>query len=160
METAARSCGALARPVQNFCYGRSDEAGFGSLLLLLSRQASALDETAVSFRTSPSIAAVFFCCCVTGCVSTHHVGSSNYPPRSAESVATLYQEPNRPYEVIAFVEAKTVTIFDKPEKMMQQAKEKAAVVGADAVIFTSTGKWSGMPGIPGVASGRAIRWKR
>ena len=127
---------------------------------MLSRKACALDINAVRFRTSLGVAAVSLGCCVTGCVSTHHVGSSNYAPKPVESVAALYQEPSRPYEVIAFVEAKTVTIFDKPEKMMQQAKEQAAAVGAGAVIFTSTGKWSGMPGTPGVASGRAIRWKR
>ncbi len=97
---------------------------------------------------------------VVGCASTDYVAASKYPPRSVDSVATLFQEPNRPYEVIAFVEAKTVTIFDKPEKIMRQAREQAAAVGADAVIFSTTGKWSGMPGIPGTAAGRAIRWKR
>ncbi len=105
-------------------------------------------------------AAVSLACYVTGCVSTHHVGSSKYPPKPVESVVALFQEPSRPYEVIAFVEAKTVTIFDKPEKMVRQAREQAAAAGADAVIFSSTGKWSGMPGIPGAATGRAIRWKR
>ena len=102
--------------------------------------------------------------CVTlslvGCASTHYVASSKYPPRPVEAVATLFQEPTRPYKVIAFVEAKTVTIFDKPKKMMLEAREQAAAVGADAVIFSSTGKWSGMPGVLGVAAGRAIRWKR
>jgi hypothetical protein len=95
-----------------------------------------------------------------GCVTTHEVGSTKYPPKPADAVATLFQDPDRPFEVIAFVEAKMVTIFDKPEKLMLQARERAAALGADAVIFSTTGKWSGMAGIPGTASGRAIRWKR
>jgi hypothetical protein len=106
------------------------------------------------------ILAVFaFILVSVGCASTHYVASSKYPPKPVESVATLFQEPSRPYEVIAFVEAKTVTIFDTPEKMMLQVRQQAAAVGADAVIFNSTGKWSGMMGVPGVAAGRAIKWK-
>ena len=94
------------------------------------------------------------------CVSSHYVAAKKYPPRPVESIEALFQEPSRPYEVIAFVEAKTVTIFDTAEKMMLQARQQAAAAGADAVIFSTTGKWSGMPGIPGAAAGRAIRWKR
>ena len=96
---------------------------------------------------------------MAGCASTDYVASSKYPPRSVDSVETLFQEPSRPYEVIAFVEATTVTIFDTPAKLVRQAREQAAAAGADAVIFSTTGKWSGMPGAPGTASGRAIRWK-
>lgn len=97
---------------------------------------------------------------LTGCASTHYVGSTKYAPTSPDTVETLFQEPTRQYEVIAFVEAKTVTIFDKPEGLMKQCREQAAKVGADAVIFSSTGKWSGMPGVPGTAAGRAIKWKQ
>lgn|ERR1700694_3894308 len=114
----------------------------------------------ITMRTFSIVCILFCALAFPSCVSTDYVASSKYPPRSVDSVATLFQEPSRPYEVIAFVEAKTVTIFDKPEKMMRQAREQAAAVGADAVIFSSTGKWSGMPGIPGSAAGRAIRWKR
>lgn len=95
----------------------------------------------------------------SGCASTHYVASAKYNATNPETVEMLFQEPSRPYEVIAFVEAKTVFLWDTPEKMMSQCREEAAKVGADALIFSSTGKWSGMPGVPGVASGRAIKWK-
>lgn len=90
--------------------------------------------------------------------STDYVASSKYPPTRPEAVATFFEEPRRPYEVIAFVEAKTVTIFDKPEQVRRKAIEHAAAVGADAVIFTTSGKYHTF-GIPGVAAGRAIKWK-
>jgi hypothetical protein len=94
------------------------------------------------------------------CTSMHYVAPTNFIASKPELVEMLFQEPSRAYEVIAFVEAKTVFIWDTPEKMMSQCREEAAKVGADAVIFSSTGKWSGMPGIPGVAAGRAIKWKQ
>ena len=96
---------------------------------------------------------------VTGCTSTDYVAPSKYPPKPVISVVTLFQEPTRPYEVIAFEESVAATIFDSPEKLMQRVREKAAAAGADAVIFSSTGKWSGVPGAPGRATARAIKWK-
>lgn len=98
-------------------------------------------------------------CILASCAnSTDYVASAKYPPTRPEAVATFFEEPRRPYEVIAFVEAKTVTIFDKPEQVRRKAIEHAAAVGADAVIFTTSGKYHTF-GIPGVASGRAIKWK-
>src|SRR5207249_2216485 len=38
-----------------------------------------------------------------GCSSTDVVSEYTYPAVSAESVKVLYQEPQRPYEVIAFM---------------------------------------------------------
>ena len=96
---------------------------------------------------------------LAGCTSTHYVASATYSPTKPENVEMLFQEPNRPYEVIAFVESKTVFLWDTPEKMISQCRDEAAQTGADAVIFSNTGKWSGMPGVPGVAAGRAIKWK-
>jgi len=94
------------------------------------------------------------------CTSVHYVAPGNFTATKPELVEMLYQEPSRPYEVIAFVEARTVFIWDTPEKMMSECREEAAKVGADAIIFSSTGKWSGMAGSPGVAAGRAIKWKQ
>ena len=96
---------------------------------------------------------------LNACTSVHYVAPTNHIASTPQSVEMLFQEPSRAYEVIAFVEAKTVFIWDTPEKMMSQCREAAAKVGADAVIFSSTGKWSGMAGVPGVAAGRAIKWK-
>ncbi len=105
--------------------------------------------------TAVATAAWLLCSCAP---STDYVASSKYPATRPESVEILCEEPRRPYQVIAFVEAKTVTIFDKPEQIRRKAVEHAAAVGADAVIFTTSGKYHTF-GIPGVAAGRAIKWK-
>ena len=73
------------------------------------------------------------------CTSVHYVAPGNFTATKPELVEMLYQEPSRPYEVIAFVEARTVFIWDTPEKMMSECREEAAKVGADAIIFSSTG---------------------
>ena len=93
-----------------------------------------------------------------GCASsTHYVAQSRHSPKSVESVAVLYQEPNRPYDVLAFVQGRSITIFDTPDLIMRRAREQAAAAGADAVIFSTTGQ--GRPGSPRTAEGRAIKWK-
>lgn len=98
---------------------------------------------------------IFIC---SGCAnSTHYVGPSKYPPKSVESVAVLFQEPKRPYDVIAFVQGRSITIFDSSELLMQRAREQAAAAGADAVVFNTTGQ--GRVGSQRTADGRAIKWK-
>lgn len=95
---------------------------------------------------------------VVSCASsTQYVVQSRYPPKSVESVAVLYQEPNRPYDVLAFVQGRSITIFDSSELIRQRALEQAAAAGADAVIFATTGQ--GRRGSPRTAEGRAIKWK-
>lgn len=93
-----------------------------------------------------------------GCASsTHYVTPSRHSAKSVESVAVLYQEPKRPYEVLAFVQGRSITIFDTPDLIMRRAREQAAAIGADAVIFNTTGQ--GRRGTPRSAEGRAIKWK-
>jgi hypothetical protein len=91
---------------------------------------------------------------LAGCESTTVVGHT-YPAVPTNSVQVLYQEPKRPYEVLAFVQS------NKSWEMSSAAdvadlRKKAAKVGADALIVTSVHgvtmtEWDS-------ASGKAIKW--
>jgi hypothetical protein len=93
-----------------------------------------------------------------GCASsTHYVSPSRRSATPVESVAVLFQEPKRPYDILAFVQGRSITVFDSSELLMRRAREEAAAAGADAVIFSTTGE--GRVGSPRTAEGRAIKWK-
>jgi len=89
-----------------------------------------------------------------GCESTTVVGHT-YPAVPIGSVQVLYQEPKRPYEVLAFVQS------NKSWEMSSAAdvadlRKKAAKVGADALLVTSAHgvtmtEWD-------AALGKAIKW--
>lgn len=91
---------------------------------------------------------------LASCESTTVVGHT-YPAVPVDSVKVLYQEPKRPYEVLAFVQS------NKSWEMSSSAdvadlRKKAAKVGADALIVTSVHgvtmtEWDS-------ASGKAIKW--
>jgi len=91
---------------------------------------------------------------LAGCESTTVVGHT-YPAVPVSSVKVLYQEPKRPYEVLAFVQS------NKSWEMSSSAdvadlQKKAGKVGADALIVTSVHgvtmtEWDS-------ASGKAIKW--
>ena len=91
---------------------------------------------------------------LAACESTTVVGHT-YPAVPVSSVEVLYQEPKRPYEVLAFVQS------NKSWEMSGSAdvadlRKKAAKVGADALIVTS------MHGVTMTewdsASCKAIKW--
>jgi hypothetical protein len=66
-----------------------------------------------------------------GCYgSTHQVSEHRYPPTAVSSVQVLYQEPKRPYEVLAFVNHRdTVTLSLKVQinALRKQAAELVVV---------------------------------
>ena len=71
---------------------------------------------------------------ITGCGSTIPVSSHHYPAVPVDSVQVLYQEPKRPYEVIAIVGnagGLTPLVAD-----IGSLRKAAAEVGADALIVT------------------------
>jgi hypothetical protein len=90
-----------------------------------------------------------------GCTSTEVVSEHKYPPVSKESVQVLYQEPQRPYEVIAFM--KRVSGVEHPGSGdVATLREDAARLGPNAVIVTNT---HGMTFFQyAEASVKAIRW--
>jgi hypothetical protein len=91
---------------------------------------------------------------ITGCGSTIPVSSHHYPPVPVDSVQVLYQEPKRPYEVIAIVgNAGGVTPFVADIGGLRKA---AADVGADALIVTEA-KNATLFQKPST-NGKAIKW--
>jgi hypothetical protein len=93
---------------------------------------------------------------ITGCGSTIPVSAHHYPAVSVDSVQMLYQEPKRPYEVIALVgTGGGVRPFVAD---IGGLRKEAAQVGADAVIVTNATN-TGMFNKPS-ASGKAIKWAK
>jgi hypothetical protein len=93
---------------------------------------------------------------ITGCGSTIPVSAHHYPAVSVDSVQMLYQEPKRPYEVIALVGTEgglRPFVAD-----IAGLRKQAAQVGADAVIVTEAKNTTALQHPS--ASGKAIKWAK
>jgi hypothetical protein len=64
-------------------------------------------------------------------VANRYYGSAHYPARKATEVELLSAAPAKPYELIAD--------FQSRNESPQSLREKAAQIGADAVIVTTLG---------------------
>jgi len=64
-------------------------------------------------------------------VANRYYASTTYPPKSPEQVEVLRQAPSRPYEVIADFQSRGDSI--------KSVRNKAAMIGADAVIISILG---------------------
>jgi hypothetical protein len=110
----------------------------------------------------PHMKALLFACSVlfslSACSSVTPVGTAKYPPVEATRVEVLYQEPKRPYEVIAMLSHEAASRFSSVQDVVENCRELAARAGADAVIITST--YDQSVSTAAKASARAIRWKR
>jgi len=92
---------------------------------------------------------------LVGCatdVANRYYANRTYPPKNFSQVAVLRSEPSRPYEVIADFQSR----WDTPAAL----REKAAKIGADAVIiaqpggrYNTTQQWAGQDSLAG-AGGR------
>jgi hypothetical protein len=103
------------------------------------------------------IAVLFAATFIAACTSTQMVSDRHYPPVPVGSVKVFYQEPKRPYEVIAFLNRKT-GIEHPATGDVGGLREEAARLGADALIITET---HGMAiASYAEASGKAIKWTR
>jgi len=96
----------------------------------------------------------------SGCssITTTPTGQSTSGAVSTEQVEVLYQQPQRPYEVIALVSSDAATIFSAVPGEIEKCRQAAAKVGADALIVTAT--FDPSLGRPAKVSGQAIRWKK
>ncbi len=96
---------------------------------------------------------VLLCLLLAGCASFSIVKLGNgkvYAPSNPAGVRILTQEPSLPYVVIGEVRAQGETISVR-ENMEQRLKEKAAAIGADAIILKTTVEVRGI-----VKSGKAV----
>src|SRR5438034_8625694 len=79
---------------------------------------------------SALVAAAIF----TGCTSSSQLVGTRYPATSPGSVQLLFQEPKRPYEVIALVHS--IHGVEAPVGELDTLRVEAAKYGADAVIVS------------------------
>ena len=80
------------------------------------------------------IALIFFGLSFIGCatdVANRYYASEQYPPKNKEDVLILNSKPNKPFIVIADFQSRGETPSD--------LQEKAAKIGADAVIVSHIG---------------------
>ena len=94
---------------------------------------------------------------MSACSSVTTVTQTQYPAVAPERVEVLYQEPKRPFEVIAMISHEAFTRFATVQSEIQNCRELAAEAGADAVIITST--YDQTFNTAAKASAKAIRWK-
>lgn len=92
------------------------------------------------------------------CSSVTPLGPSKYPSVAVEHVDVLYQEPKRPYEVIALESYEAATRFSSVRDVVEKCRVLAAEAGADALIITST--YDRSFNAAARASAKAVRWKR
>jgi hypothetical protein len=95
---------------------------------------------------------------LAGCASSNvvKVSSSTYQPVAVSHVEVLYKEPHRPYEVIALIKHEAGWIGSS-EGEIEKARERAAEVGADALLISSAENDTFFDYAQ--AKGKAIKWK-
>ena len=79
---------------------------------------------------------VALCLFAVGCVSTNvqRLDQAARPARSPDSVAVLRETPQRPFTVIAEIEARGESVFDSFDDLRAAMMTEAARLGGDAVI--------------------------
>jgi len=92
---------------------------------------------------------------IAACTTTQVVTDHKYPPVAVGSVQVLYQEPQKPYETIAFMH-RLSGIEHPVTGDVATLREDAAQLGADAVIVTNTHGMSFYQYAE--ASVKAIKW--
>ena len=99
------------------------------------------------------VAAALLCSCAT---STVPVGVKHYGAVNPSNVRVIYQEPQRPYEVIAFVEQRA-TAFASVDRVTQLIREEAAKNGGDAILIADSKH--GLVEGGTTVHGKVIRWE-
>jgi hypothetical protein len=123
-----------------------------------------IPKTAGITRISRTLAAAALAIALTGCatdVANRYYASRTYPPKNPSQVEVLRREPGRPYEAIADFQSR----WDTPDAL----REKAAKIGADAIIivqpggrYNTTQQWAGQDSLAGSSPricGTAIIYK-
>jgi hypothetical protein len=93
----------------------------------------------------------------SSCSSITPVSQTTHTAVPSDQVEVLYQEPQRPYEVVALISHEAATRFATVPSVIEKCRELAAQAGADALIVTST--YDQTFSTAAKASGKAIKWK-
>jgi lipopolysaccharide export system protein LptA len=74
-----------------------------------------------------------------GCINTsvQRLDHAVRPARSPDAVTVLLERPQRPYNVIAVIEANAKTVFDSFDDLRKAMVAEAAKLGGEAVILVS-----------------------
>ena len=77
------------------------------------------------------------CALALGCINTNvqQLDFEVRPPRVPNSVTVLLETPEKPYTVIAVIEANTKTVFDSFDDLRNEMVVEAAKLGGDALIL-------------------------
>lgn len=86
-------------------------------------------------RYAPLLFGVFSAGCIHS--EVQRLDSAVRPVRSPESVAILFETPNRAFTVIAVVDGAGKTVFDGADDLRAHLQAEAAKLGGDAVIVRS-----------------------
>ena len=80
---------------------------------------------------------VSICVFAVGCISTNvqRLDQAARPARSPDSLTVLFEQPERPYTVIAVIESNGKTVFDSFDDLRNEMIAEAAKLGGDAVIL-------------------------
>ena len=96
---------------------------------------------------------------IVGCSTTiTPVGETTIEAVPVDQVEVFYQQPQRPYEVIALVSHEPGSVFPTVADCIAKCRQAAAKAGADALIVTAT--YGAALGRPAKASGQAVKWKK
>ncbi len=63
-----------------------------------------------------------------------HIDQAVRPAKSADAVAVLLEQPDRPFTLIAVIEATGHTVFNGFDDLRRELVATAAILGGDAVI--------------------------
>ena len=94
---------------------------------------------------------------LNGCSTTVTMVGSKSPAVSIDQVEVLYKEPDKRYETIALINDSAGTRLTSIESGISICREKAATLGANAIVVLNTkNPWSGAGGAS--VDVKAIRW--
>jgi hypothetical protein len=92
-----------------------------------------------------------------GCSTSITMIGSSSTAVSINKVQVLYEEPSKAYETIALINDSAGTRLTSVQDGITSCREKAATIGADAIIVLQTkGQWTGVGGAS--VDAKAIRW--
>jgi hypothetical protein len=116
--------------------------------------AFATRKTTTTMKTMIAILAAALLC---SCATSVPVGNRNYTAVSPSNVSVIYQEPHRPYNVLALVGFDGGLAFSLHDRL-EKARVEAAQYGANAVLITDAqqGSWTNSGTH---LRGQAIRWQ-
>jgi hypothetical protein len=94
-----------------------------------------------------------------GCTTVTQVSDKKYPPTDPTKVEVLYEQPQRPHDVIGLIDysGSKGLLGQDPKWMVQHCKEQAAKIGADAVLLDEVAASGSFRRAH--ASAKAIKWK-